>query len=225
MGSGLGRSNAVTGKDGRMEYAGKTLTPGMVTELAAGDDIAVVNPGGTGADADSFLKSQQRLMGAGMGISYEAASRDMSGSNYSSARQGAAEDGLTYDEERELLIEVVMDEVYESFVISVFLAGLIQKPDFWTDKEKYMAHNWVASPKPWIDPSKEAAANKIALATGQKTFQQICAEGGRDWKEVVDEMAEAMEYAKEKGIDLGGVLYGSAKQPAQPAQPAEQPQE
>ena len=46
------------------------------------------------------------------------------------------------------------------------------------------------------------------LKTGQKTFQQICAEAGRDWKQVIDEMDEANRYAAEKNIDLAAMLAG-----------------
>lgn len=219
LSGGLGRSNAMISPDGKVDYAGKTLSPGMITEMAAGDEIQVVNPQGSGADAGGFLKTQQRLVGTGQGLSYEATSRDMSDSNYSSARQSAAEDGLTYDEERELLIECVMDEVYETFLISAVLSGLVEIKDFWTDKEKYMAHVWVASPKPWIDPVKESTANKTALQSGQKTFQQICAESGRGWKDVIDDMAEAQKYAKEKEIDLGGIIYGKGTSSQQAAKP------
>ncbi len=151
---------------------------------------------------------QQRLIGAGQGLSYEATSRDMSETNYSSARQGMIEDDLTYAEEIELLQESFMDEVYETFVISCVLAGLVAIKDFWENKEAYFKHTWVASPKRWIDPLKEANANKIAMQSGQKTFQQIAAEAGRDWKEQIDDMAEALSYAKEKGVELGGVIYG-----------------
>ncbi len=65
-------------------------------------------------------------------------------------------------------------------------------------------------PKRWIDPYKEANANGVALKTGQKTFQQICAENGRDWKKVIEEMAEAKEYAKAQGIDLMAMLAGAS---------------
>lgn len=187
-------------------YQGKTITPGMIKELNAGDEIQVVNPTGQATDAASYIKLQQRLVGAGQGISYEATSRDMSESNYSSTRQGIIEDEMTYAAEKELLMEV-MDEVYETFVISMWLAGLIDAKDFWDKKDEYMDHAWVAAPKKWIDPQKEANANKIALNTGQKTFKQIAAEQGRDWKEQIDEMAEVLEYAKDKGIDLGGVIF------------------
>ena len=51
-------------------------------------------------------------------------------------------------------------------------------------------------------------SNKIALQTGQKTYKQIAGENGKDWQEQIDEMAEVLEYAKSKGIDLGGVIFG-----------------
>lgn len=105
-------------------------------------------------------------------------------------------------------MERVMDEVYETFVISCVLTGKVNIPDFWSDKIRYLKHTWVASPKKWIDPSKEATANKIALETGQKSWVDICAESGKDWKEQIDNMAKANEYAQEKGVEIGGILNG-----------------
>lgn len=202
--SGLGRGQSAQIQ--HESYQGKTITPGMIKELNAGDEIQVVNPTGQATDATSYIELQQRLVAAGQGISYEATSRDMSKSNYSSTRQGIIEDDMTYAEERELLIET-MDEIYETFIISLWLAGIIDAKDFWDNKDHYFEHSWVAAPKKWIDPQKEANANKIALNTGQKTFKQIAAEQGRDWKQQIDEMVEVLEYAKKKGIDLGGVIF------------------
>lgn len=64
------------------------------------------------------------------------------------------------------------------------------------------------APKKWIDPAKETTATKTALATGQKTFQDVAAEQGKDWKEAVDEMAEVLKYGRKAGIEMGGVIYG-----------------
>ncbi len=191
----------------RRSYEGKTIAPGMIREMDPNDDIQVVNPNGQGTDAATYIKLMQHMIGAGQGLSYEATSRDMSGTNYSSARQGMIEDGLTYDDEKELLMEV-MDEIYETFVISCALAGVIDAPGFWDNKERYLNHIWTAAPKKWIDPAKEATANKTALNTGQKTFQQIAAENGRDWKEQLDETLEVLEYARERGLEIGGVMFG-----------------
>lgn len=204
--SGPGRIDTGGGK--KNVYDGKTIAPGMIRELNPGDGVEVVNPNGQSTDAATYIKLMQHMIGAGQGLSYEATSRDMSETNYSSARQGMIEDGLTYDEEKELLMEV-MDEIYETFVISCVLAGIIEAPDFWSDKDRYFNHIWTAAPKKWIDPAKEATANKTALNTGQKTFQQIAAENGRDWKEQVDDMLEVLEYADAKGLDMGGVIFGN----------------
>lgn len=203
--TGIGRGS--TAPEERTSYDGKLLSPGMIKELNNGDDVKTVNPSGQSADATSFTKLQQRLIGAGQGISYEATSRDMSESNYSSARQGIIEDELTYDEERELLIEV-LDEIYETFVISAVLCGAVSIPNFWNDLERYLSHDWTREPKPWIDPKKESEADKTALQTGQKTFKQIAAESGKDWHDQIDDMAEVREYAAQKGINIDRMLYG-----------------
>lgn len=206
---GMGRGNKI--ETGKHKYDGKRISPGMIRELNAGDEVQVVNPSGQATDATAYTKLQQRMIGAGQGISYEAMARDMSEANYSSARQGLIEDDLTYDGEKELLKEV-MDEIYETFVISLVLAGKISAKDFWEKKDNYLAHDWIQAPKKWIDPIKESNANKIALQTGQKTFQQIAAENGRDWKDQIDDMYRALEYGREKGIELGGVIYGKGKE-------------
>ena len=212
-----GRS-VVQGPDGKVDYAGKKMVPGMIMEMGPGDDAVIIDPKGTATDATAFLKTQQGLIAAGQGLSYEAVSRDMSSAKYSSARQNAIEDEATYTEEVELL-EAFMTEVYEAFVISGVLCGLFAIPDFWERKEDYLTHAWVKPPKRWIDPQKESAADRIALQSGQKTFQDLQAEKGRDWKEVVDEMAEAVAYGREKGIDLGGVIFGTGTKSPSGGQP------
>lgn len=103
---------------------------------------------------------------------------------------------------------MILDEVYETFIISGVLSGLFDMPGFWENKQKYFKHEWVAPPKPWIDPVKEANATKIALQTGQKTYQQIAAENGKDWKEQIDETVAVLEYAREKGLEMGGIIFG-----------------
>ncbi len=210
--SGLGRNGNSALDPARTSYDGKTITPGMIRELNMGDGVEVVNPSGQATDAASFVKLLQRMVGAGQGLSYEATSRDMSQTNYSSARQGSIEDELTYQEDVELLMDV-MDEIYEAFVTSCYLAKLINPRNFLVSKEKYLAHTWVKAPKKWIDPYKEAMANKIALNTGQKSYKQICAENGRDYKEQIDEIAEVLEYARDKGIEMGGVIFGQDNYP------------
>lgn len=204
--SGIGRAGNAGLSDG-FSYEGKTLTPGMIRELNAGDDIEVVNPTGQAADATSFVKLQQRLVGAGQGLSYEATSRDMSETNYASARQGAIEDEMTFQEEKEMIISI-LDEIYETFVISCWSMGLIKAADFWNNKDNYLAHEWIQPPKKWIDPQKESSSLKTAMNSGVKTYKQICAENGTDWRTQLDDIAEVKEYAESVGLgDFNSVIF------------------
>lgn len=209
---GRDRNNNVNSNEPRISYKGKTVTPGMITEMNMGDEAQFLNPAGQAADTAEFIRIQQRLIGGGQGLSYEATARDMSKTNYSSARSAILEDELTYVEEKELLLDDFMNEVYETFIISGYLAGIFTMPGFWDRKNSYMAHTWVSAPKRWIDPAKEANANKIAMEKGQKTFKQIAAENGKDWREQIDDIAEVLEYAKERGVDLESVIFGKTDQ-------------
>lgn len=203
---GVGRAGSASGNTAKKDYDGKTLTPGMIKELNAGDEVQVVNPTGQSADAVTFVKMQERMIGAGQGLSYEATSRDMGETTYSSARQGAIEDELTFEEEIEH-ITAIMDEIYETFVISAVLCGAVSIANFWENIDKYLEHEWIKAPKKWIDPLKESSATKTAMEKGIKTFKQVAAENGKDWRQQIDDMAEVMEYGKKKGINLGGVLF------------------
>lgn len=91
--SGVGRMGTSGPK---LTYEGKMLTPGMIMEMNPGDEIQQINPQGQASDAAGFVKLLQRMIGAGQGISYEATSRDMSQSTYSSARQGLIEDSIDW---------------------------------------------------------------------------------------------------------------------------------
>lgn len=212
---GIGRSGSASIPE-RHSYDGKTLTPGMIREMNMGDDIEVVNPSGQSADASSFVKFMQRLVGAGQGLSYEAMSRDMSETNYASARQGAIEDEMTFLEEKEMLISV-LDEIYETFVISCVVSGRISIPGFWAGKkDAYLAHEWIQPPKRWIDPLKESAAMKTALNAGVKTYKQVCAENGVDWQAQIDDIVEVSEYAASMGLgNFNSVIFDNKLQQGQ----------
>lgn len=201
------RSSPTPGSIGRTgktsssaSYDGKTLSPGMIMELNPGDDISVVTPPAQGASAADFVRLQQRLTGSGQGMSYEVTARDMSQVNYSSARQGLIEDQKTYAIEQKYIIDHFLSEVYGAFLINAVLSGALDIKDFWGKKHEYLQHEWTPPGQKWIDPLKEANANKVSLATNQSTLAEIAAQTGQDWREIIDQRAREIEYMKLKGV-------------------------
>ena len=204
LGRGIAGGIAGGTTDNKSGYQQRTISPGMIQELQPGEQVSAVTPSGQATSAKDFISTQQRLAGAGQGLSYEAVSRDMSQVNYSSARQGLLEDQRTYGMMQQFLIEHLCREVYTEFLISAVLSGQLNIPDFWKNKRKYLKHTWICPGWSWIDPMKEVSANKVALLTGQNTLAQICAEQGQDWKDVLKQRAKESKMAQELGIDITG---------------------
>ena len=49
---------------------------------------------------------------------------------------------------------------------------------------------------------------KTAMNAGVKTYKQICAENGVDWRTQLDDIAEVQEYAERIGIgDFNSVMF------------------
>ncbi len=187
--------------DKQTGYRERTLAPGMIQELNTGEDVQVVNPSGQASNAKEFITTQQRLAGSGQGLSYEVVSRDMSQVNYSSARQGLLEDQKTYAKYQQFIIEHLCREVYSSFLLSIVLNGLVEIPDFWENKERYLQHDWITPGWSWIDPLKEVNANRSAVENNFDTLARICGERGLDWREVVEQRQKEIEYIKQLGAD------------------------
>ncbi|MCM0759600.1 phage portal protein [Sporomusa sphaeroides DSM 2875] len=193
------------------------LEPGIVEHLLPGQSIEVANPGNIPTNTKDFVEQNQRLVGSGQGLSYEMVSRDVSKVSYSSARQGLLEDRRTFEPMQDWLIEHFCTEIYIEWFVSAVLAGELPIKDFWQNKDDYLEHVWIPPGWTWIDPLKDVTASSKELDNNLTTLEQICAEQGLDWREVVDQRAKEIEYLKEKGLDIvsvkgsGNVVTGSKK--------------
>lgn len=197
-----GRNGKATTQAGAKE---ETLSPGLIMHLQPGEDIKPVAPVAQSSDAEAYIRIQQRIIGAGMGISYEAASRDMSQVNYSSARQGLLEDQRTYGLWQQFLIDHFCQAVYGEFIAYAYLSGKVMMKHYVGQPQAYARHEWATPGWSWIDPYKEANANKLALESNQETMQKIYADQGRDWREALQQRARELQYMRELGlIDLQG---------------------
>lgn len=65
-----------------------------------------------------------------------------------------------------------------------------------------LVFEWVPDGVPWWDPVKEARGQAMAIAMGATSPQRVCKEIGTDFETNIDEISEAMAYAKSKNVDL-----------------------
>lgn len=70
---------------------------------------------------------------------------------------------------------------------------------------------WVPRGMPWWDPTKEINGAIQEIGIGANTPQRVCRErGSGDFYDNVDQIAQAMKYAKEKGVPLEFALQPPA---------------
>jgi capsid protein len=69
---------------------------------------------------------------------------------------------------------------------------------------------WVPAGVQWWDPAKEVRGYTMAIAAGLDNPQRICRETGTDFFENVDAIAEAIEYAKSRGVNLQMATTGTS---------------
>lgn len=189
--AGFGRSGSVKTSESGAPL--KNITPGMIQYLKTGEDAKVVAPNGQASDTEKYVRTEQRLLSSGMGLSYETVARDLSQVNYSSARQNLLEDKETYKFWQRFLIDHFCEVIFDEFIKAIILKGYI---NFNQD----ILHEWVSRGWNWIDPLKEAKADETALNNNLSTLQRLCAEKGLDWKEVLSQRQKEKLYMQEIGL-------------------------
>ncbi|MEW9106285.1 phage portal protein [Paenibacillus sp.] len=192
-------NNMIKPTEGR--YDSMSLEPGMIGELNPGDEVQTVIPSGQSSNASQHVTTMLRLIGASVGLSYEAVSRDLGNVTYSSARQGVVEDRKTYKRYIRSMVNRVLTPIFHEFVATQILVGALPVPPK-ADIAALAKHAWIPSGSAWIDPTREVVANKVALETSQTTLARICAENGEDWREVIKQ--RAAERLLEQKLMNGG---------------------
>lgn len=180
----------------------QSIRPGMIKYLAPGESVTTANPSRGIASAKDYVSIQERLAGAGLGLSYELMSRDFNRSSFSAARQGMLEDRKTFEPIQQFLSAHLCTPIYREWMDTCVLAGLLDIPDYFANREAYQAVEWVTPGWSWIDPQKEVNADISAIQNGGKTLSQWCAERGYDWREQLEQMALEKETAESLGLKL-----------------------
>ena len=163
--------------------------------------MSFASPDRNAGSAKEYVELQSRRVAMGSGLSYDVVTRNVTGT-YSSARQNLLEDRKTYGPLQQFFIDHLCQPVWEEFVEWLVLTGKIKAADFYSDKERYFEVKWLVPGNQWIDPLKEVNANKEALKAGITTLSEVCGQNGNDWEENLEQLADELTQAKEKGLNL-----------------------
>ncbi|SFI08246.1 phage portal protein [Albimonas pacifica] len=157
------------------------LEPGTLQVLRPGQDIKFPTPPAGSGTAGEFLKAQLRGIAAGLGVTYEGLTADLSSVNYSSIRAGLIDFRRRMEAvQDQILIPQLLRPIWRRWLTLEVLEGREPAPGFEADPRPWLAAAFIRPGWPWVDPEKEIRAEAAAVEAGFKSRREVVAGRGRD---------------------------------------------
>lgn len=178
------------------------MSAGEIRELSPGETFTGFTPNRPNTGLEPFMRFMLRGMAAGVGVSYESVSRDYSQSNYSSSRLALQDDRDNWRVLQDWIITDLCQHVYEEWLDAAVLAGDVPLPTYESNPEPYRDVHWMPRGWAYIDPLKEAMADKLRIRSGLTTLSAVIAGEGGDYEDVLRQRKREVDLAKELNLIL-----------------------
>ena len=204
---GFVQSNDPVGFQADRKAAGRRaehLSNATLEYLRAGDSVTLAQINRQSGTFEPFLRFNLRTLAVGTGLTYELLTGDYDQISYSNLRGIRLDLAQALKPAQENHIRWLCRPVFRDWLKVESLRRPELAPAFamlepWSDK-------WIAPGMESPDPLKEITAFRAEVALGVRSPQEIAARRGRDYDEVVDEIAEAKTKAESKGLGFGDIF-------------------
>jgi lambda family phage portal protein len=172
----------------------EVFRPGMIEYLQPGEDVRFGSPSSDG-NYEAYERVQLHAIAAGLGITYEQLTGDLSQVNYSSLRAGLLEFRRLIEMIRwQVFIPKLCTPIWRKFIERAFIAGEISRIEYGV--------NWSPPKFEMIDPLKDAQADTMMMRNGTLTQKEAIARQGYDPEQQLTDIAETNKKLDELGIIL-----------------------
>lgn len=197
---GEGYSGDDTDADGNVI---KEAEPGLFEELPRNVvDFKTFDPSSPANTAETFVKTNLRAVASAWGVTYHSLANDLTDVNFSSIRSGTIEERDNWMVLQNWFIGIFPTRVFEEFLKhSLLIQGVT--PDWMTAGEfdRFNAPTWQPKRWQWVDPKSDSTANETAVAGKWKTRSDVAAEQGKDFEEIVAQLAKEKELLRQHGLE------------------------
>lgn len=181
------------------------LEPGMLNYLLPGEDVEFATPADVGGNYEPWIKMNLRAIAAGIGITYEQLTGDMTGINFSAARARIIE---FRRQARQLIASLINFQfnrkVARPWLAAAVASGRLKIPDFAENPQEYLRIEWRPDAWDWVQPREDLETARGMVRNGFKTREDIVTELGGD-VEVIDKRNEELN----KQLDDKNLVYDS----------------
>jgi len=186
--------------EGRLNAARAPLRGGGIYPLFPGEKAYSHNPNRPSGAYAPFVDSLFDGIAVGLGMSPEMFTKNFRQSNYSSARMALLETWRFFLGRRQFLGTYWCDPAKDLWLEEAVNQGYLEAPDFYENRYAYSRAQWIGPGKGWVDPVKEPQGARLRLDGLLSTLEQECAEQGKDYEEVLDQISFERGLMAERGL-------------------------
>lgn len=179
------------------------MGPGMIVDLAEGEDIVTANPNRPNPNFDAFALALLRQIGVALEIPVELLIKHFTAS-YSASRAALEIAWQTFRRERAWLVKNLCQPFYEWVIEEAIMIGRLAAPGFFADpaiRAAWLKTEWYGQTKISLDPKKDAEADRQDLENGTKTREQIVQERtGGDIDSKIEQLGREEKLMSDAGL-------------------------
>lgn len=178
----------------------------IIEYLRPGEDITIVNPGRPTSNFDNFCKFVLRMVAVATDVTYELLTTDYDAISYSNLRGIRNDFEAMIKPHQQRHIWQYSQKVVRDIIYYAALSGRLNLPGFFQNPRKYYRGVFIPPGMESIDPLREGRAWIDQIRAGLRSPQEIAASRGRDFEEIINEIAEAKRMMEQKGLDWNGMF-------------------
>ncbi len=175
-----------------------------IESLPVGYGFASFDPHAPNGDIAQYRSMLLKNAAAGLAVDHATLGGDLREVNYSSIRHGAITAQDYYRTVQADLEYGVCRPALEFLLDTARMAGELKISD--DSYEQALECEWRHRSWAWVDPAKDAEANKSLIRLGVSSPQAVCMSLGIDYRQVVSQLAEAKQMLDAAGLTAEDIV-------------------
>jgi len=192
----------------------ETLDNAIIEYLRAGEKINLNSTSRPGDAFVPFTRMILQMVAVATGTTYELLTGDYQGLNYNALRGVRNDFVKSIGPMQNRHIRQLSRPVFAAFMESAYLSGRLTLPGFAANPRPWMEGRWQVPGMEPVDMLRESKSHVEQMTSLLRSPQEISAARGRDWEEILIEIAEAREMAETRGLTMGEVSTALQTNPA-----------
>lgn len=199
--AGVGAYTDASGTDASGKKI-EDLEHAVLEYLRPGEEVTFAKSDRPGVNFPPFVRLVLTMFAIVSGAPYELVSGDYQGLNFSTAKINRNDFANFLRPVARRHIRHFGMRTVSAWMQAAHASGTLELPGFLADPDRYLESRWQPPGMEPVDPLREVKSNIDEMSVLLRAPQEITEGRGRDYEEVLDDIAEAKQLAADRGLAL-----------------------